>query len=196
MGTVAPTGVCTGTEAIFVQWDIDNGLVTGNAPAPYLNNKGSCYECLVSHSCIDDDVNFDTGHECEDATGNVAGGAKMGETNVQACLDTLTCVLGNPATTSTPTSCANTGATGSGIANCYCGPAEPSVTSCNMASATDVNGTCSEVEVDGVGLPDTTAPSMVIPLLLNTANGSGKANEILNCAGTNLVTAKCGMCFQ
>jgi hypothetical protein len=162
---------------------------------------------MVSHGCIDDDVNFDVSKECADVTGNVTGGAAAGESNTTACLNTLTCILGNPATTTTPVSCANTGASGDGISNCYCGSNEPNTIACNGAAACtaatpagctagEINGTCFQVSVNGAGVSNTTLPSSVIPLLLNTGNGTGKANQILNCAGTNLATPKCGTCFQ
>src|SRR5580692_8958098 len=87
------SGICTPTEAQFVQYDIDNKLVTAPGPdrlpsapgvdagidfAPGGSNvlgvPRTCYDCLVAFSAIDDTVYGDTGNECEDNSGPHAYG--------------------------------------------------------------------------------------------------------------------------
>jgi hypothetical protein len=198
--TGSPNGVCTATEALIVQRDIDKGLTGAN----------SCYQCLLGSSCIDD-TSGDSGNECGDLAGTVGAGAQAAESKSQACVNTLACILGVPYSDLNPVppepsadfpggdvSCGNFGA--DGVANCYCGSNYPSTPSCNGASGTatpPANGTCEQLELDGLGLLQTTSGSAVLSPYTVKTSGSGMANAILKCAGTNAgAAASCPVCFQ
>jgi hypothetical protein len=182
--TAAMNGACTPTEAIIVNRDIAKGFVTGSTLT-----AGSCYECLVTATCIDDNVG-DTGNECGDLTGTVGSGAQAAETKTQACLNTLTCIA--PATTAASCSLQPS----DGISNCYCGPAFPSISACNGASGSTVNGACVGVETDGFGATSATPPSTILGEIAAKSFGSGMANAILKCAGTNTTAPACPQCFH
>jgi hypothetical protein len=211
------SGVCTGTEALIVQWDIDKGLVTGDVPkACEMSNSGvqctmgSCYECLVQQACIDNSVGTaNSGNECEDLTGMVSGGANAGESEAQACIDSLACILGNPASTTTPSSCANLPAPGDGVFNCFCGPAETDTNDCKMADTIAANNTsggigvaspdgiCAQTFLDGLGDTTMTSNGTVITALSNAGdNGPAQAVGILQCAGSDEMGPPCAQCFQ
>jgi hypothetical protein len=200
------SGVCTGTEAVVVQWDIDHGLLTGTVPSP----TASCYECLVMADCIDSTVQGYTGLECEDVPGPVTGGS---ETATQACLDALNCVLGNPSTTTGPTSCANDPPPdGDGAFNCFCGSQEPDTNDCKNGApfssmvttgglgAESPNGVCAQVLLDGAGLAGTTSNNTVITDLSPSKagiNGPATALQILQCGGSNLTSGvSCPQCWR
>jgi hypothetical protein len=165
-------GVCTPTEAIFVQHDIDKGLLNdagqlsiGNfAMSPH----ESCYECLLAQQCFDDALG-DYGQEC----GDVAASAPTlnNENGPAACLDTLHCMLDNR--------CA-------GVAplTCYCG----TVADSTCVSTGGANGPCVSEETNGL---DTTVPSMINTAFGNAALPAGMANTLFACAIAN----GCGNCL-
>jgi hypothetical protein len=200
-GNAAGGGVCTPTEQIIADWDILKGNVSGSQ-----FTADSCYACLITAGCLDDTMG-DSGQECTDLTGTVGGGAQAAESKSQACLNTLACDLGVPASAlgSAPpepatdfpgagVSCANSPT--DGIANCYCGPAFPTTVLCGAATGTTVNGVCEQVELDGLGDTTATSPSTIIGVFTTPTSGSGMANAILKCAGTNAETPACPVCFQ
>jgi HYDIN/CFA65/VesB-like, Ig-like domain len=176
--------LCTPTEALIVARDISKG----NLANGQLTNA-SCYACLIAATCIDDNVG-DTGNECGDLAGTVGSGARAAEAKTDACLNTLSCIL--PPTTAA--SCALEPS--DGISNCYCGSAFPTIAECNGATGSTVNGVCVGVEIDGFGETATTAPSTILGKIAAKASGSGMANAILKCAGTNTTTPACPQCFH
>jgi hypothetical protein len=201
-------GVCTPTEQVIVDRDIIKGNLTGNTLS-----ANSCYTCLITAGCLDDTMG-DSGQECADlgTTATVGGGAFPTELKSQACVSTLACALGVPASSLSPAplepasdfspgngdaagvSCGNSAT--DGVANCYCGAAFPTTVLCGAATGATVNGVCETVELDGLGDTTTTAPSTVIGVLTTPTSGSGMANAILKCAGTNATTPACPVCFQ
>jgi hypothetical protein len=76
-------GLCTPTEAAFVQHDIDKKVATapGNDPA------SSCYACLYNNGCIDDTHFNDFNLECGDPTITTGTAAQ--------CLAIVDCILGS-----------------------------------------------------------------------------------------------------
>jgi hypothetical protein len=198
--TGSANGVCTPSEALVVQRDIDKGLTGAN----------TCYQCLLGSSCLDDTMG-DSDNECGDLAGTVGAGAQGTESKQQACLNTLACILGIPYGDLSPVppepsadfpggdvSCGDL--TSDGIANCYCGSNYTTTPNCSGASgvsATPVNGVCEQVELDGLGLTPSTSGSVVLSPFTVKTTASGMANGILKCAGTNAgAGASCPVCFQ
>jgi hypothetical protein len=192
--TMAGNGVCTATEAIIVSWDIARGYLTGDVPDPI----ASCYECLVTSACIDSVHTDHPHHNCDTAAaGTVGSGAQAAETNVQACLNTLSCVFG--VADMSLVNCANDPSPGDGLSNCYCGAAFPTVPSCAgapaLSSSGGVNGKCAQVILDGLGYASSTAPATVLAQTTNPMLAGGLAGEIVKCAGSNAATPNCPQCF-
>jgi hypothetical protein len=165
-------GVCSPTEALFVQHDINAGH----------SASLDCYSCLFNNSCIDDTAFSDTNHECSDvpASSPVDAG---GSSEPSLCLSTISCVLS--------TSCAgpNDGAgAAAGVSICYCGPTNAG-TNCQTAAAP--NGLCATQEVTGLGLALNANPT-VLKDYNDTTRPSGMANQIFACASTN----GCAACLQ
>jgi hypothetical protein len=166
------TGLCTVTEAAFVQHDI----TAGHATAAGGDSPTGCYSCLFNSGCLDDSVFGDTGHECGDLPAVDFGGGTALDSAV--CLTTLSCILS--------TSCDGTP---SGVSICYCGAANAG-SACAAAGA-GVNGACVTQEVAGLGFPiaDNTD---ILKNFTNTALPSGQANQIFQCAISNA----CQACLQ
>ena len=217
-------GVCTGTEAIIVQRDIEKGAYTLDAgadagPGPHLSSQ-SCYECLVTNTCIDATTGLHSasGNECEDlGTHPVLTGNSY--TLSQACLDTLNCVLGYPQVGD-----AGTGGApavpqpacsynplqdgGDGTLSCFCGSAEPRASGCMSAQpispgtsgqgpgVDSPNGICASVILAALGLLPTTANNVIVSDLNNQSNGAGQAFGIANCGGATSDPIICPGCFQ
>lgn len=198
-------GLCNGTEALIVQRDIEKGYVSGGKLT-----AASCYECLVSRTCIDSKTT--TGADCEDIT--AASGRPASATDPvttgqpltigQACLDALNCILGNPQAGTagaggTPAkllaSCSND--PGVGPANCFCGPAETDVTDCEAADRISAgttgeglgsdspNGVCASSLLTDLGVPPSTSNTTVVGKLGSACTGPGQAFLSLNCGGAN-----------
>jgi len=169
-GSGSNGGVCTPTEAAFVQFDISKGLATaaGNDPTT------GCYSCLYQYGCIDDTVYGDSDNECGDT---LTSGTPT------ECLTTLSCVLS--------TSCAEVSAGDYAVVNCYCGTA-PSSGSCNNAAPNGAaNGACSSDIAAGNGFAVDDGHDNLVNLE-NPALPSGKADQIFQCAISN----DCTMCLQ
>jgi hypothetical protein len=185
--TAAGDGVCTGTEALIVKRDIAKGNLVGGQLS--MDITVSCYACLASSLFIT------SPKQCESLTGNVGSGAQAAETKAEACLNTLSCILG--VADGTFASCGNDPPPGDGISNCYCGSAFPTLSGCNGASGTAVNGTCEGVILDGLGDTTATPASMVLGTIITTTFGTGRADAILKAAGTNNSdTPPCPQCYQ
>jgi hypothetical protein len=167
------TGICTPTEAAFVQQDIDQG----NATAAGGDSATGCYPCLFMNGCIDDTVFPDTDHECGDLSGTFGAGAQSGTADSALCLDTLACIL--------QTSCTAVAGT-SEISNCYCGPTHDGTACASAGSA--VNGACLTPEVNGLGF-DVSDNTDILKNFTDTALPTGMANQILQCAISNACTA-------
>jgi hypothetical protein len=181
--------VCTGTEAFIVNRDIAKGNVSGNLPS-----AGSCYECLTAHGCINDDTNGDTGHECEDLSGPVGGSSV--KTKPQACLDTMGCIYGAAANMvpASTTTCVQQ--PGKGVQQCFCGNAFPDDATCSMGTVAQANGTCEAIELDGLGFNTSTPNSTILGAFTTTTLGSGQANHVMQCAGSNSAVPSCPQCFN
>ncbi|HXX38511.1 MAG TPA: hypothetical protein VEP50_10265, partial [bacterium] len=172
-GNTSPAGVCTATEAAFVQQDITAGVATTGGPDP----AAGCYSCLLASGCLDDETFGDTGHECgiDPATGtsDLAASFTNGSgTLVDAtstCLATLECLL--------TTGCAN--AESGGLTNCFCGSEGSTPSACAAASA--VNGPCDAQEAAGFSHPITDPSDILSDDFTNTLEPSGMANQILEC---------------
>jgi hypothetical protein len=166
--TVNP-GVCTPTEAILVQHDIQRGLAT----APGNDPVDSCYGCLNAKHLLDDDV-ADTGNECEDplTTGTAA-----------ECHAALSCILDSGSGTA-GSSCA-----GQVVNNCYCGPAAPG-SACNTAGSS-VNGACASQIAAGLGFP-VSDNTNILKNFEDQTRASGIATSIFQGAISN----KCNACLD
>lgn len=173
-GNTSPAGVCTATEALFVQLDINRGIATSGGADP----ANGCYSYLLKNDCVDNSEFGDTGKEC----GDVAMTAIDGESGPQSCLDNLDCML------AANSSCANANPP----TPCFCGTAD-GVTCWNAGAA---NGPCLQQEINGLpGLgatctgtypspPDCTegdAPE-TLNAFTDTALPAGMANVLLGCA--------------
>jgi hypothetical protein len=208
-------GVCTATEAIVITRDIEKGFATSASAHP---QAGSCYECLVTSTCIDSTTGSHTtsGVECQDlGTGVVGGTAPAGLTLAQACLNVLNCTLGHPQS-GTPgltgtvnpapdaTTCANAPPVsgGDGTNNCFCGTAESNSTACQSAppispaTTGSPNGVCDTDILNGLGIPATTSNLTILSDLATNANGPGQAFLIDNCAGATSNPVACPECFN
>jgi len=159
---------CTPTEAKFVQRDIESHLATAPGPDP----AGSCYECLLQNTCIDDTRFGDTGHECGDAAITVGS-----ETECEAIVD---CVLA--------TSCS-----ASSVAACYCG----GLTSAQCAAANGGKspplGACAAEEYAGFpGASSEGDGAFIAGRYTSARYAGGLANALFNCA----VNAGCVACLR
>jgi hypothetical protein len=181
-------GLCTPTEAIFVNYDIKKGYLAGKQ-----ETRGSCYECLWNAGCVDDTVNVDKNHECEDLTGNVDAGASVNKPMTQACYDTLRCILDS--------GCQNAKVQAgpsdrNGIANCLCGSKNQTTLACLAATPETLNGACYAAELNGLGATSTTSMKTVLSEFTLRKSGSGMANSIFLCAGSNSGNVRCPACFE
>ncbi len=184
-------GICSPTEALIVSRDISKGFLSaGQEPG-----STGCYECLWNAGCLDDTVNVDTGHECGDLAGTVGAGASASETKTQACLDTLNCVF--------PSDCQNAKAQNAaatdGIDNCYCGSNFLTASACNGYAGSGAtpapNGSCAQTELNGLALTSSSTGSAALAGFTTRTTGSGMANAIFLCAGSNGSAFTCASCF-
>jgi hypothetical protein len=161
-------GVCTPTEAILVEHDIDRGYVTAPGPEPQTVNGFPCYECLEGGGCLDDSLFGSTGVECSDVP---AGGT----TTSAECLTTLGCLV-------------STGCALHSVSACYCGTV--STMSCN-ANPVTTDGACAAPIAIGLGFPVSDGSDMTRHLP-DRSLASGMAAQIFQCALDNGCTA-CSM---
>jgi hypothetical protein len=159
-------GLCTPTEAYFVQHDINRGVATaaGNDPAH------SCYDCLFQNTCIDDTHFNDTGRECEDSV--IVGPGATASANATLCGSVISCILGSA--TATAENCAS-----ANVADCYCGTA-PVLGTCG-GSASAANGVCDTTIAAALGFPVADGTDNLAQFTTGTVAG-GVANQIFNCA--------------
>jgi hypothetical protein len=161
------TGICSPTEADFVNYDVANKVVTaaGNDTA------ASCYSCLLGGGCLDDTEFGDTGHECEDTTPAFAGGTTTAE-----CQAVISCILGSGVGT---TQCAS-----AAVSGCYCGTAGVSTACQGNPAAGPINGACATQISTGLdfGLTDGTDNTKN---LTDTTKAGGRATQIFQCAQSN-----------
>jgi hypothetical protein len=185
------SNLCTPTEALVVNRDIAKGSVEDGGL-----RADSCYECLYNAGCIDDDVLGDSNHECGDLTGTVGSGGQASETQTQACLTTLGCIFGSGCQNA---KAQNDGGT-DGIDNCYCGSNFLTASTCNNYAGSGAtpapNGSCAQDELDGLGLASSVPGSVALLPFTTRSSGSGMANAIFLCAGSNSGTFKCPSCFE
>jgi hypothetical protein len=150
-------GVCTPTEAAFVQYDITQGYAT----APGADGPNACYTCLVSKLGLDATTNPLSGSlECGDLTGT-------GDTGSADCLATVNCIIGS--------SCASVATNA-----CYCGTQAVSG-ACSTAGG---NGVCAAQEAAGLGL-SVTSGQAILEAYGSTTLSSGVANNIFQAALSN-----------
>jgi hypothetical protein len=184
-------GVCTQTEAAFIQLDINSNVITGAGPA-YTGNPSkagpTCLSCLVASSCVDNPAHAIKLRECDDFTGSFTAGDGNVSTKNAACLATLNCMIGT-----TGMSCA---ANAAGDSFCYCGLggfAGVGPSSCTGTNDTAVNGSCLTQEANGFTYPEFDALDIGNNFTdISGANPSGIANQILTCAQGN----NCNSCLQ
>jgi hypothetical protein len=151
------TGLCTPTEAIVVQYDIDKGLVTAPGPEPMT----ACYECLTGIACLDDSIG-DTGHECEDT---------LAVGTADQCRATLSCALSS--------NCAAVA-----VSTCYCGTAGVATTCHGNPAPGPINGACATQIATGLGFPVTDGTDNANHLT-DPTRAAGKAVEIMYCGQNN-----------
>jgi hypothetical protein len=191
------SGVCSQTEAAFVQLDIASGSVSAAGPdytgSPSLT--GNCLSCLVAGSCLDDPLHGVRNRECDDmgtagfrgSSATFTNGSGATVSTVSACLGALDCMTGP-----TGQQCA---ASAQGDTFCYCGVGgfnQTGPTACSSRGA-NVNGACLAAEVAGFTFAQTDANDIINNYTDTTgANPSGIANQILNCAQGN----GCDACLQ
>ena len=172
------SGICTPTEAVLVQIDINKGTIT--TPGNSESGSAGCYESLWNAGIIDDTVFGDTGKECGDHAGNFTGadGGAATDTFANLCVATLTCeILGAGA------GCA---LTNGGVDNCYCGSGGGSPSLCSSAGSA-TNGLCKTAETNGLKFD----PNDSLDILKNftdTSEPSGVANNIIAGAAGNSFT--------
>ena len=206
-----PNGVCTQTEAMFVQLDIkanlvgattlDAGGLSADAAAAAANTdgglsdystklpskSGNCLSCLVAATCIDNPSRDVKNRECDDFTSDFTAGNGAKGTQASACLAVLGCMLA-PA----GQGCA---ANPQGDSFCYCGPAGfagvgPAACVANGAIA---NGPCFTQEVNGFAYPEVDSLDILNAYTDQSgSNPAGIVNQIMVCAQGN----GCSACFQ
>jgi hypothetical protein len=165
-------GVCTATEAAFVNLDLASGATTAAGDAT--TNAASCYACLVTNHCVDVGTHF-TGRECEDLTGTFTN-ATATVPAASTCDAVVSCV--------TATSCA-----ASDSSFCYCGTGGGPSTQCvTAAGGAAANGPCISQEVAGLPDAQTDTSDNVGTFYGTKSDPSGLANDIFACATTNSCT--------
>jgi hypothetical protein len=164
-------GICTPTEAVFVQYDISQGMAS-----PSGGDLG-CYSCLVSGACLDDPRHHVTDRECGDLTGNYSSdGGGAGQPQSSLCLATVECIL--------QTSCDQGGPQDDGISYCYCGGGGGSPSNCET-NGSSANGPCFGPET--LGFPYAPTDSTDIVNNFNDySQPSGLANQISTCSIANM----------
>jgi hypothetical protein len=167
----ANNGVCTPTEAVFVQVDITAGVVTAAGPD---SASSGCYQCIVGADCLDSTrVHV---QECGDLAGNFTNGSGASVNAADTCVDALECM-----TTAAGAHCENND---NGISYCYCGPGGGAPTAC-AANGSAANGPCFTQEVAGFMFVGTDS-SDILTNYTDTSEPSGQANTIIDCAQGNL----------
>jgi hypothetical protein len=162
-------GVCTPTEALLVQHDIDLGIATDAGADP----AGSCYECLLEKLALDDTIG-DMGNECEDQLTMYGTAAQ--------CLATISCIFGS-----------GNGMTGSSCAallvnTCYCGTI--SAPMCPTAGS-GVNGVCAPAIAAGLGFPVSDNKD-----ILQNFNDQSRASGIATTLFQAALTGRCAACLR
>jgi hypothetical protein len=170
-GTGNNGGICTATDAAFVQKDITANIATVPGDDP----SGGCYSCLAAAGCLDDTTFGDSGKECGDLTGS---------TNQSNCATTLSCILSN--------SCVWGGTHASShVSTCYCGTAPPSGSCASAFPNGAANGICDNQIATGNGFPVTDGTNNM-GHLTDATLASGKADQIFQCALSN----SCDQCLH
>jgi hypothetical protein len=185
------SGICTPTEAQFVQRDIQLKLVTtaGNTDTDKMND---CYACLVNGSCLDDS-HGDTGNECEDNTGSAAYApivASASNTTTAQCEAVVECILAS-STGTTDSAEESSECAALSVGTCYCGTAANSTcASGSLASPAPgpINGVCATQIAAGLGLPVGDGAD-IAPNFNATTTAGGRANQIFTCANSNACTS-------
>ncbi len=163
-------GVCTATEAVLVQHDIDKHFVTGPGVESYTPGSPSpCYECLLTGGCLDDSTFGDMGNECGDSlTVGTAGD----------CITTLTCLV-------------HSGCAVSAVSTCYCGTAGVATACQGNPAPGPINGACASEIAAGIGFPETDGTD-ITKNLTDKTRASGIGDQVMQCANSN----GCTGCLQ
>jgi hypothetical protein len=167
------SGLCTPTEADFVNYDIANKLITAAPGTVVADPANGCYSCLFNNGCIDDNLFNDVGNECEDAP--LAGGTTAAE-----CESIISCILGSGVGT---TQCASVA-----VSACYCGTAPVSGTCQGNPAVGPINGACSAQISTGLAFPLTDGTD-VTKNFNDTTKAGGRADQIFQCAQSNACSA-------
>jgi hypothetical protein len=166
-------GVCDATEALFVNIDITNLVVTSNTPDMAANG---CYQCMLAGSCIDSPSEHQSDLECEDLNGTFTDFSGAMAAASTLCDNALGCMVGTAGD-----SCA---LNAEGEAFCYCGSAPgTSIAQCQSGGSL-VNGPCLSSLVPGYKYAQSDATD-ILPRLTDDTEPSGKAMGILSCGATN-----------
>jgi hypothetical protein len=186
----SPNGVCTPTEKIALDFDINKNGFTSASPT---TKAASCYYCMVASACLDSVAKLSvpgvttqgkSGIECEDPN----SATNVASTNPANCRDALTCTI-TSSHCSTPAGAGLTTDPNSSVSDCFCGTHLGAACTQPPPSG-GPNGPCVTNEDTDLGSTDPTTD------LAKFTDGSqspgGVGNQILNCA----LTANCAMCFQ
>jgi hypothetical protein len=184
----------TQTELRFLNKDVENIVAGTDTNDPVVGYQ--CTNCMMLNDCLDSPADNKTTKECGDLTGAGTLANGTATTQTQLCLDTLACTLGqspdvanSPVAPTTPGQAftGTTCATGAIPQVCFCG-STPQSQCGNLAQGT---GACEAVEAEGLEIADTNAPA-VLKAYGTLTLGSGLANQMYSCAGTN----GCTTCLQ
>ena len=178
-------GVCTPTEALFMQIDLNAGL-DPNYNQPYVCDAcndcspvagtppSSCYACMTMTACLPLVTRRRGGHDCSQVPPADGGSA---DAAASECLTALACMLA--------TGC---GANPAGIGFCYCGLGGGETVSCASQGAL-ANGPCFLQEAAGFPYVATDASDVLLNYTDPTLP-SGAANDIIDCLVEN-----CPQCY-
>jgi hypothetical protein len=169
--------VCTPTEAVFVQLDIESGAVTA-ANQPDTAAAG-CYACLVADECLDS--NRVHNQECGDLDAAFTNGSNQMLNGPDTCVATLQCMTNM----NTNQNCVNNT---DGLSYCYCGPGGEAPGCTTAAGGAAANGACLSAQVAGFPYAQDDSADIVNNFTALTVP-SGLANSILGCASLNGCTA-------
>jgi hypothetical protein len=176
-------GVCTPTEAPFVQLDLNSGAVSAAGDATLADPTTACFACLNNFGCVDNALAHVANKECEDFGATTYANATATVPAAATCDAVISCITG-----SAGAACASSG---NGINFCYCGTGGGPSSQCQGANASAVNGNCINQEVAGFPYAKTDASDILSHYGTN-ADPSGRANNVFACAVSN----SCSACLQ
>jgi hypothetical protein len=163
-----PGDLCTPTEALLVQHDID---VNGSTPQNYANNANSCYLCMQAAGDLDVAPGA-PGQECEDlGPGNGINGPVTAKQADQLCLAAIADIF-------------QTGCAAIVAPVCFCGTAALT-SACKMPGGPNGLALCSQAAAAYQEGPNCTVPNpaAVVAELGQSGTAVGMADILFNNAG-------------